>query len=98
MNNKCFVTLCMTTDSRDLNCVAFWHTPIWEKPELTDIQRHVTTSRINFPQPSLSGDVNKISVLHSAREFKLVLKEVYYPRVNCLLSIVKVKLKYSKNK
>lgn len=93
MNNKCFVTLNMTTDSRDLNCVAFWHTPIWEKPELTAIQRHVTTSRINFSQPSLFGDVNTISVLHSAREFKLVLKEVYYPRVKL---IVKVKLKYSK--
>lgn len=53
MNNKCFVTLNMTTDSRDLNCVAFWHTPIWDKPELTAIQRQVTTSRINFPKPSL---------------------------------------------
>lgn len=81
MNNKRFVTLNMTTDSRDVKCVAFWHTPLWEKPELTAIQRHVTTSRINFSQPSLSGDINTLSILHSAREFMLGLEEVYHPRV-----------------
>lgn len=98
MNNKGFVTSNITTDSWDLNCVPFWHTPIWEKPELSAIHRHVTTGRVNFPKPCPSGDTN--TILHFIqretsscfrRWFTILVSFRFVTQLS--VSVVKVKLK-----
>ncbi len=104
MNNKRFVTSNMTADSRDLNCVAFWHTPVWENPELTAIQRHVTTGRVNFPKPCLSGDTNTIPHFTQRvkefccfwRRFTMLEFFIFVSQLS-FVSVVKVKLKWIKN-